>query len=105
MLRMTVHDNPGSLTVQLDGRLAGPWVQELESFWWGTRAGRRGRVLRVDLTGLAGIDAAGKAFLAAVYRQGADFVAADRWAKAIGAEMTDAPPPPAAAQGDRPRPT
>jgi hypothetical protein len=101
MLRMTVHDNPGSLTLQLEGRLAGPWVEELELFWRGTLASQRRRALHVDLTGLTGIDAAGKAFLAAVYCQGADFVATDCWTKAIVAEIVEAPLPPAAAQGDK----
>jgi hypothetical protein len=30
MLRITVHDNPGALTFQLEGKLAGPWVREVE---------------------------------------------------------------------------
>jgi hypothetical protein len=98
---MTVHDNPRSLTLQLEGKLAGPWVEELVLFWRGTLASHRRRVLRVDLTGLTDIDAAGKAFLAAAYCQGADFVAADCWTKAIVAEIIDAPLPPAAAQRDR----
>jgi hypothetical protein len=33
MLRITLHDNPESLTVQLEGRLAGPWVREVEDCW------------------------------------------------------------------------
>lgn len=85
---MTVHDNPRSLTLQLDGRLAGPWVQELERFWQGTPASQRRRVLRVDLRGLTGIDAAGKEFLAAAHCQGANFVTADCWTEAIVAEIT-----------------
>jgi hypothetical protein len=30
MLRITVHEVPRSLTFQLEGGLAGPWLQELE---------------------------------------------------------------------------
>jgi len=29
-LRITVHDNPEALTFQLEGRLAGPWLRELD---------------------------------------------------------------------------
>ena len=36
MLRITVHDNPQALTFQLEGRLAGPWVQELKECWQST---------------------------------------------------------------------
>src|SRR4051812_18905201 len=92
MLRVTVHDNPESLTFQLEGKLAGPWVGELEECWRRRVAGRR-RCVRFDLTGATFIDAAGKAFLAAVHRQGAEFVAADCLTKAIVAEITKAPLP------------
>jgi YHS domain-containing protein len=88
MLRITVHDKPGALTFQLEGRLAGPWVRELEACWQGARAGRRKPTLRVDLTGVTSVDAAGQACLAALHRQGAEFVAADCLTKAVVAEIT-----------------
>ena len=88
MLRITVHDNPRSLTFQLEGSLAGPWVRELEECWQGTLARRRKPILRVDLTGVTFIDAAGKACLAALHRQGAEFIAADCLMKAVVAEIT-----------------
>jgi hypothetical protein len=93
MLRITVHDNPGSLTFQLEGRLAGPWVRELEECWQSTLASQRKPVLRVDLTGVTFIDAAGQAYLAALHRQGAGFVAADCLTEAVVAEITNAPTP------------
>jgi hypothetical protein len=93
MLRITVHDNPGSLTVQLEGRLAGPWVRELEECWQSTRARPRKPVLRFDLTGVTSIDAAGKEFLAAVHTQGAEFLARGCLIRAVVAEITDAPVP------------
>ena len=33
MLRITVHNAPGSTTFQLEGGLVGPWVRETESCW------------------------------------------------------------------------
>ncbi len=91
MLRITVHDEPGALTFQLEGRLVGPWVQVLEECWQTARARPREAILRVDLTGVTSIDAAGRAFLAALYRQGAEFVAADFLKKAVVAEITPIP--------------
>ena len=93
MLRITVHDNPESVTFQLEGRLAGAWVREVEECRQRTLAGRRRPVVRFDLTGVTFIDAAGKAFLAAMHRQGAEFVAADCLTKAVVAEITKAPLP------------
>jgi anti-anti-sigma regulatory factor len=93
MLRITVHDRAGALTFQLEGRLAGPWLRVLEDCWQGTLARRRKPILRVDLTGVTFIDAAGQACLAAMHRQGAEFVAADCLTKAVVAEITQTPDP------------
>ena len=89
MLRITVHDNPRSLTFQLEGSLAGPWLRELEECWQNALAGQHEPVLRVDLTGVTSINAAGKACLAALHRQGAEFVAADCLTKAVVDEITE----------------
>jgi ABC-type transporter Mla MlaB component len=92
MLRITVHDNLDSLTFQIEGRLAGAWVREVEECRQRTLAGRRWPVVHFDLTGVTFIDAAGKAYLAAMHRQGAEFIAADCLTKAIVAEIAKAPP-------------
>jgi ABC-type transporter Mla MlaB component len=93
MMRITVHDKPGSLTFQLEGSLKGPWVRELEACWQNSLARQRKPILRVDLTGVTCLDAAGQACLAALHRQGAEFVAADCLMKAIVAEITNAAVP------------
>ena len=91
MLRITIHDVPGSLTFQLEGRLAGPWVREAEDSWRRTLAGERKSGLRFDLTGVTMIDAAGKAFLAAAHAQGAELVATGCMMRAIVAEIARRP--------------
>ena len=93
MLRITVHDTPGALTFQLEGRLAGPWVQVLQECWQSALARQRPSILRVDLTEVTSIDAAGRACLAALHRRGAEFIAADCLARAVAAEITRAPVP------------
>ena len=87
-MRITVHDKPPVLTFQLEGELAGPWVRELEECWQSALASPPEPVLRVDLTGVTLIDEAGKACLAALHRQGAEFLAADCLTIAIVAEIT-----------------
>jgi ABC-type transporter Mla MlaB component len=93
MLRITVHDSPLTLTLQLEGRLAGPWLRELEECWQSALASQPKPVLRVDLSGVMFINAAGQACLTAMHRQGAEFVAADCLTKAIVAEITQTPLP------------
>jgi hypothetical protein len=90
MLRITVHDNLESLTFQLEGRLAGPWVRALQDCWQSLPASQRKPVLRFDLTGVTFIDAAGRHFLAARRAEGAEFVAPDCMTKAVVAEITQA---------------
>jgi anti-anti-sigma regulatory factor len=93
MFKVTVHERPESLTFQLEGRLAGPRVQVLEECWHSVLARPCKPIVRVDLTGVTFIDDAGKACLAAMYRQGAEFVAADCLTKAVVAEITRSPVP------------
>jgi len=88
MLRITVHDNPESLTFQLEGRLAGLWVREVDKCRQRALVGLRRPVVRFDLTGVTFIDDAGKACLATMHRLGAEFIAADCLTKAILAEIT-----------------
>ena len=88
MLRITVHDYPRALTFQLEGSLAGPWLRVLEECWQDTLAHQSKPMLRVDLTGVTFIDAAGRACLAAMHRQGAEFIAPDCLTKAAVAEIT-----------------
>jgi len=90
MLRITVHDNLESLTFQLEGRLAGAWVREVEECRQRTLAGCPRMAVCFDLAGVTFIDAAGKAYLAAMHRLGAEFVAADCLTKAVVAVIATA---------------
>jgi len=89
MLRATIHDAPGSLTIQLEGKLVGPWVQVAENCWQSSRAGQTGPVLCFDLTGVTMIDAAGKAFLAALHARGVKLIASGCLMRAIVAQITN----------------
>jgi hypothetical protein len=65
----------------------------LEDCWQTTLAGQRKPILRVDLTGVTSIDAAGQACLAAMHQRGVEFIAADCLTKAVVAEITQEPSP------------
>jgi ABC-type transporter Mla MlaB component len=90
MLRITVHTDPTCLTLQLEGKLAGPWVGELAACWQRTVSDLGKPVDRVDLAGLTSIDAAGKQLLAAIHARGALLVAADCLMKATVLEIVGA---------------
>jgi hypothetical protein len=90
MLRITIHNQPTCLTVQLEGKLAGPWVGELAACWQRTVAEEGKPVDRVDLAALTSLDAAGKELLAGIHARGAELVAADCLMKAAVAEIIGA---------------
>ena len=75
MLRITVTTRPDGATVALEGRLAGPWVDELRACWRSLVATRDARPIRVDLDAVTFIDSGGKALLWAMHEQGAALVA------------------------------
>ena len=91
-MRITVDDNPRVLTFRLEGRLEGVWIQELEACLESSLARPSDSTVRVDLTGVTFVDAAGKRSLSDIHKRGAQFVAADCLTKAIVEEVTAARP-------------
>jgi anti-anti-sigma regulatory factor len=88
MLRITVHNKPAAVTIQLEGKLAGPWVQELVACWRRALAEPARPAVRVDLAAVTFVDGAGKEVLTAMHDRGAELVAADCLMKAVVAEIT-----------------
>jgi anti-anti-sigma regulatory factor len=88
MLRITVHNKPAAVTIQLEGKLAGPWVQELAACWRRAQAEQARPAVRVDLAAVTFVDGAGKEVLTAMHDRGAELVAADCLMKAVVAEVT-----------------
>lgn len=73
MLRITrlPEDDPVRLLVKLEGKLIGPWVPELErAFELGEMSG-----IRLDLTDVTFVDAAGAACLRRLLEHGAQMIA------------------------------
>lgn len=73
MLKITTRTDATGTIFELEGKLAGPWVQELEACW------KRGVItdqpVRVRLKTVTFIDSAGGELLAEMYRQGVELVA------------------------------
>src|SRR5262245_47283140 len=75
MLRITVHDGPDQVRLQLEGSLTGTWVAELEDSWRTTRRTLGHRPLRLDLTEVQRVDRAGTYLLALLRRSGVQLIA------------------------------
>jgi hypothetical protein len=75
MLKITSHVFDDATKITLEGRLAGPWIGELERCWREFKQSAAGRRLTVDLTGVTFVEQEGKALLTRMYQGGADLLA------------------------------
>jgi hypothetical protein len=90
MLKITTQTDPERTILELEGKLTGPWIQELADYW---RRCCFDRPLRVLLCAVTFIDNEGKELLAEMHRHGTELVAEGCMNKAIVEEIK---------QGDRP---
>ena len=75
MLKITIHEAAGALRLELEGRLAGAWVYELEHCWQSIKASHPDRKLSVDLMSVTLISQAGRYLLQLMHRDGVSFIA------------------------------
>src|SRR5882757_728740 len=75
MLRITTEKSQGRVTLTVEGKLAGPWVEALQQSWKELRNSASDENLSVNLCGVIFIDAAGKALLKEIHKQGGRLVA------------------------------
>ena len=71
MLRLRTLSRPDETLLVLEGRLTGPWVDELARCWARLRGENHPGPIRIDLEGVTFVSAAGKALLARLHDDGA----------------------------------
>ena len=76
MLKITMQIAAGVMSFALEGKLAGPWVKELELCWRSAAGTQQIHPVRVDLSSVTFIDEEGKDLLDRMYREGAKLMAA-----------------------------
>lgn len=72
MLKITVEETESSSTFKVEGKLAGPWVEEFERSW---RAAGPARHISVDITEVTYVDPEGQRLLARMHGEGAKLIA------------------------------
>ena len=77
----------GEVTFRLEGKLAGPWVGELEKNWIPAVADSEAKSVTVDLSGLTFVNAEGRKLLALMYRRGAALKASNYTTKCLVEEI------------------
>jgi outer membrane protein len=75
MLRITTEKKRGKISLNVEGRLAGPWVATLDQCWRELNAASPRERFHVNLCGVSFIDAAGKMLLIEMHRQGGQLIA------------------------------
>jgi anti-anti-sigma regulatory factor len=92
MLKISVRDDrpKNGLLVEVEGRLGGPWVNELERSWEVERGKAHSEPITVRLTNVTFIDDAGKQLLGKIFRAGAKLEGNGCMVRAIIAAITGA---------------
>jgi hypothetical protein len=69
MLKITVHEDQRTHTLKLEGKIGGPWVEELERTWTALAPSLGSKKLQLDLRGVAFADNNGRKLLREIYRK------------------------------------
>jgi len=83
MMRITRQQDGETITLKIEGCLAGEWVNEMKRCWDEVKTGARQRAIRIDLTDVTFIDVAGRELLAQMFASGAIAGAANVMTKAL----------------------
>ena len=78
-----------TMSIVLEGKLAGLWVEELNSYWSQISGNQQSGAV-VDLTGVTFIDPNGKELLTKLWQQGAELRAAGCLTRCVVEEITGA---------------
>lgn len=87
MLKITLHDSALEFRFKLEGRLCGPWVNELRQCWQTARSTTEGRRTVVDLADLDFVDPEGQILLEEMHRGGVALSARTPFIQAIVDEV------------------
>lgn len=89
-LKITIQNDDSEMSMTLEGRVAGPWVAELNRVWVELAASQLGsKTFSIDLQNVIYADAPGKQVLREIYAQThARLIASSPWAQYLAEEIT-----------------
>ncbi len=90
MLKITIHDSAAELRFRLEGRLCGPWVDELSQCWRTAASTTNGRTTVLDLRDVDFIDTPGQRLLSEMHAGDVRLLAATPLIQAIVEEVSGA---------------
>jgi hypothetical protein len=69
MLKITVEESECAETIKLEGKIVGPWVEELSRIWHSMVPALGRKQLQLDIRCVAFIDSKGRQLLREIYQQ------------------------------------
>jgi ABC-type transporter Mla MlaB component len=87
VLRIDSLNEDDRTTLNVEGKLVGPWVKELERCWQTAVAARPPQFVRINLSAVGFIDSEGKQLLCRMRREGAVLVPTGCFMKSIVDEI------------------
>ena len=69
MLRIRIHEGANAQTIQLEGKIVGPWVEEFNRTWHSQAPSLGSKELHLDIRGVAFVDAKGRQLLREIYQK------------------------------------
>jgi ABC-type transporter Mla MlaB component len=92
MLRITIDQLKESAIIKLEGRIAGPWADELSAVWCEFARTFKARSLTIDLCGVTYADASGMQVLRQIYREKSpSFIASSPLSESLAEEACSEP--------------
>ena len=83
MLRITTTEIGEKVTLKLEGKLSGPWVEEFERCWQVSAEIYKNKGLVVDISGVTFVDASGKKLLCSISVKGGELVGSGLMPKSL----------------------
>lgn len=77
MLKITVEESERAETIKLEGKITGPWVEELNRAWHALTPSLGHKQLELDMRGVGFVDAKGRQLLREIYQQTNAYFLAD----------------------------
>jgi hypothetical protein len=87
VLRITIQKSKQEVTIKLEGRIVGPWVDELHRTWNSLAPSLGSKDLRVDLCEVTFADAKGRQVLTDIRKGGGRFLADTAMTKSLVEEI------------------
>jgi anti-anti-sigma regulatory factor len=92
MLRISTIEDEQTVAIRLEGRVAGPWVNELLGAWKTLSPRLAARKVQLDLRGVTFVDDTGKVVLREIYAQSrAEILAKTAWCEYLATEIRSNP--------------